>query len=131
MQIESLITLCAVLILAPTVTDAQTKARRESPEISGTWRTQTPDGPKEIIVRPDSSVSFGEEIVRWRLVSDTIYMAFGDEWVGYLAVRKDNTLTLSGGDLEEPVDLTWVGPPTPLPEDVPVPAAPPMNGTPG
>ena len=49
------------------------------PNLAGSWRAETPDGPQTIIVRPDSSASFGEEIVRWRLVADSIFIAFGDE----------------------------------------------------
>lgn len=127
MKISSLGILGAVFLIAPPAVVGQTTSHADPPDISGAWRAQTPDGPKEVIVRPDSSASFGEEVVRWRLAPDTVYLAFGDEWVGYHVVRKGNTLTLSGGDLEEPIDLTWTGPPPPRPEDVPLPPAPPFK----
>jgi hypothetical protein len=95
-------------------------------DISGTWEVETPDGPQTVVVRQDSSASFGDEIVRWRMIADTIFIAFGDEWVGYNYVLRGRTLTLSGGDLEEPYDLERVGPPSALPEGVEVPPAPPM-----
>jgi hypothetical protein len=65
--------------------------------------------------------------VRWRLVGDSLYLAFGDEWVGYVVSARGSQLTVSGGDLEEPMKLKRVGPPTPRPDSIPVPAAPPMT----
>lgn len=96
-------------------------------DFTGIWRAETPDGPQEIIVRPDSSASFGEEIVRWRLEADSVHLAIGGEWMVYNFVIRRNTLTLSGGDLEDPMDLQRIGPPTPRPEGVEVPPAPPAD----
>lgn len=111
----------AVFVLAP-----GTLAAQGAPDIAGTWQVDTPDGPQTVIVRSDSSASFGDEIVRWRTIADTIFIAFGDEWVGYNYVLRGRTLTLSGGDLEEPYDLRRTGPPSALPDGVEVPPAPPM-----
>lgn len=97
------------------------------PRITGTWRAQTPDGPREVVVRPDSSASYGEETVRWRLFADSLYLAFGDEWVGYVIQVKGSQLTISGGDLEEPMTLKRIGPPTPRPDSIPVPPPPPIS----
>jgi hypothetical protein len=102
-------------------------AQDKPPRILGTWRAKTPDGPKEVIVRADSSASYGDETVRWRLVGDSLYLAFGDEWVGYVVRVKGNDLTISGGDLEDPVTLRRLGPPSPRPDGIPVPPPPPMN----
>ena len=111
------------LILA-TAAGAQAPA---PPRIEGTWRAETPDGPREIIVRADSSASFGDETVRWRVVADSIFIALGDEWLVYAFALRTQVLTLSGGDLEEPITLRRVGPATPRPEHIPVPQAPPMD----
>ena len=86
-------------------------AQSASPAIAGTWEAETPDGPQTIVVHPDSTASFGEEIVRWRIVSDTIYIEIGDEWLGYNFEIEGDRLTLSGGDLLDPVTLRRVGPP--------------------
>ena len=93
-------------------------------DLTGTWQADTPDGPQVVIVRPDSSASFGEEIIRWSATADTVYLAFGDEWVGYHYVLRGRALTLSGGDLLDPIELRRTGPPTPLPEGIEVPPAP-------
>ncbi len=102
-------------------------AQTELPDLSGTWRVETPDGPQEIVIRPDSSASFGEDIVRWRLEPDSIHIALGDELMVYAVKVQGNKLTLSGGDLEEPMDLERVGPATPRKEGVEVPPAPPAS----
>ncbi len=97
------------------------------PDLTGTWEAESADGPVTIIVRGDSSASFGEEIIRWRIGADTVYLAIGGEWLAYNFKLSGRVLTLSGGDLEEPIDLQKLGPPTPRPEGVPVPPEP---GTP-
>jgi hypothetical protein len=117
------VSFCLVTVLIPVAMSAQ----NGDVDITGTWRADTPDGPREVIVRPDSSASVGEEMVRWRLAADTVLLAFGDEWVAYQYALSEHHLTLSGGDLEEPVTLTHIGPPTPRPEGVPVPPAPPAD----
>jgi hypothetical protein len=87
-------------------------AQANSPGIAGTWEAETPDGPQTIVVRPDSTATFGEETVRWRIAADTIYIEIGDEWLAYNYAVNGNSLTLSGGDLLDPVTLRRVGPPS-------------------
>lgn len=103
-------------------------AAQQLPDISGTWEADSPDGPVSIIVRTDSSASFGDEIVRWRLAPDTVYLALGGEWMAYNFKLRGKTLTLSGGDLEEPIDLKRIGPPSARPSGVPVPPDPDHPG---
>jgi hypothetical protein len=113
----------AALLLAPTAAGAQQAA------ILGTWKfdlKQGPkkDGPRIVIVREDSSASYGTETVRWRILGDSLALALGGEWVNYKLKLKGKRLTLSGGDLTEPVTFDRVGPPTPRPDTVPVPPDP-------
>ncbi len=132
MFVRSLLVLAALAAITPVATLGQSRTSARLPDIAGTWQAETPDGPKQVIVRPDSSASFGEETVRWRLLPGVLYIAFGDEWVGYTLALKGSTMTLSDGDLEEPVSLKRVGPPTPRPGGVEVPPAPPFpHGTSG
>ena len=91
-------------------------AQRPQTDLSGSWRAETPDGPQTIVVRSDSTVSIGEETVRWRVHADTIFVLFGEEWLGYNFEIRGDTLTLSGGDLMDPVVLVRVGPPAPMPQ---------------
>ena len=114
-------------VIVPLILGFGMAAQKDLPDIRGTWRAETPDGPQEVIIRADSSASLGEETVRWRLVDDSIHLALGDEWMVYKYELRRNKLVLSGGDLEEPVELEHIGPPTPLPEGVEVPPAPPAD----
>ena len=95
-------------------------------DLSGSWQADMLDGPQAIVVDGDSTVSFGEETVRIRISADTIYVQFGDEWVGYNFELQGDALTLSGGDLMDPVRLRRVGAPSP---GEPTPQASERNGT--
>ncbi|MDH3457765.1 MAG: hypothetical protein OER90_13080 [Gemmatimonadota bacterium] len=112
------------VVLTLTVLGVPTVHAQAPTDLSGTWQAETPDGPQTVVVRSDSSASFGEEMIRWRIVADTVFLVLGGEWIGYNFRLRGRTLTLSGGDLEEPVELQRVGPPTPRPEGVPVPPDP-------
>jgi hypothetical protein len=98
-------------------------------DVTGTWRVKSgkevKNGPREVIIRTDSSASWGKETVRWRLKGDNaISILIGGEWETYDLKAKANSLTLSGGDLEKAVTLQKVGPPTPLPAGAKIPNAP-------
>jgi hypothetical protein len=96
--------------------------------LSGLWQLEKgkvkSDGPKTVMIRADSSASWGKETVRWRLKDDQIMIALGGEWEIYKLNLKGNRLTLSGGDLTDPITLKRVGPATPRPAGVPVPPDP-------
>lgn len=115
--------LAGTLLLTPTVVAAQ-----QAP-ILGTWKFDLKQGdkkpgPRSVIVRADSSASYGAETVRWRIIGDSLALALGGEWVSYRLKVKGKRLTLSGGDLTEPVSFERVGPPTPRPDTVAVPPDP-------
>ena len=118
--------LVAAMLLAPRIATAQQAA------ILGTWKfdlkqDQKKEGPRTVIVRPDSSASYGNQTVRWRIVGDSLALALGGEWVNYRLKLKGKKLTLSGGDLNEPVNFQLVGPPTARPDTVRVPPDPDMQ----
>ena len=97
--------------------------------IVGTWKLADEklktNGPREIIIRPDSSASWGKEHSRWRILPNgQIKIAVGGEWETYKYKVKGTKLTISGGDLTDPVTLVKTGPPTPRPSNVPVPPDP-------
>lgn len=121
-MVVRLLALVAVLALTPASSSAQ------SGEITGTWRVDAgadvKNGPREVIIRADSSASWGRETVRWRVVKNKIWIAIGGEWEIYSLRLKARELTLSGGDLTKAVTLKRVGPPSPRPAGVAVPADP-------
>jgi hypothetical protein len=93
----------------------------------GTWVTERKikDAPATVIVRADSSASYGTETVRWRVTAPgKILLALGGEWVEYDYRVRSGKLTLSGGDLTEAITLRRTGAPTPRPANIPVPADP-------
>jgi hypothetical protein len=115
--------LAGALLLTPTIAVAQ-----QSP-ILGTWKFDLKQGdkkpgPRTVIVRADSSASYGTETVRWRVIGDSLALALGGEWVNYRLKVRGKRLTLSGGDLTEPVTFVLVGPATPRPDTVAVPPDP-------
>jgi hypothetical protein len=124
-----IISLLALLGLVAAPLDAQTANRSGGgPGLQGTWQLEKgkvkADGPKTVVIRADSSASWGKETVRWRLKGDKIMIALGGEWETYKLKLKTDRLTLSGGDLTEEVTLRRIGPPTERPDSVPVPPDP-------
>jgi hypothetical protein len=115
--------LAAGLVAAPGVVAAQHHANVGTRKFE---QKQDPkkSGPRIVIVRPDSSASYGTQTVRWRIVGDSLALALGGEWVNYRLKLKGKHLTLSGGDLHEPVTFQLVGPPSSRPDSVPVPPDP-------
>ena len=115
--------LLALSLLVPATVTAQKPL-----DITGTWRVDagadTKNGPREAIIRADSSASWGKETVRWRLKGDSISIVLGGEWETHGIAIKGSTMTLSGGGLEKPVTLKRVGPPTPRPPGIKVPDDP-------
>lgn len=115
----------AAMCAAPSLAAAQ----QQQVAILGTWnfdlkQSKKKEGPRTVIVRPDSSASYGTQTVRWRIVGDSLALALGGEWVNYRLKLKGKSLTLSGGDLNEPVNFQRVGPPSARPDTVSVPPDP-------
>ncbi len=114
--------LLALLFAAAPALRAQAPA-----PILGTWVTQKKikDAPAIVIVRADSSASYGTETVRWRLpAAGKLSLALGGEWVQYDYRIRNGKMTLSGGDLTEAIVLRRSGPPTPRPANIPMPTDP-------
>jgi len=99
-----------------------------SARLEGKWEAKTDDGPRLIVVRADSSAQFGEQVARWRIVGDSVWFTVGDGvWNVYGMRVAGDKLTISGGDLDKPVTLRRVGPPTPKADTLKVPDAPPAT----
>ena len=107
----------------PVIAGAQVAKRVH---LEGQWEAKASDGLHYVMVRADSSAQFGEQVARWRLVGDSIWFTLGDgAWQVYGLKVVGDKLTLSGGDLDKPVSLRKVGPPTARPAGLVVPDAPP------
>lgn len=105
------------------VVAAQAPAR-----LTGNWQARSGDEIRHIMVRADSSAQFGEEVARWRLVGDSLWITLGDGvWQVYGMKIAGDKLTISGGDLEKPVTLRRVGPPNARADTLSIPEAPSAN----
>ncbi len=119
----------SMILFALGAVAAPAAAQRAAPGVIGTWTFDLrqggkPEGPRTVIVREDSSASYGEETVRWRIQGDSLWLAVGGEWMVYGFRVRGKRLTLSGGDLPDPITFDKTGPPTPRPANVPVPRDP-------
>jgi len=106
---------------------AQTAAPRR-PRLEGNWQAKVDDAIRNIMVRNDSSAQFGEQVARWRIVGDSLWITLGDGvWQVYGLKLESDKLTLSGGDLDKPVTLRRTGPPQPRATGVEIPDPPPSS----
>ena len=96
--------------------------------VTGDWQAKAGDEIRHIMVRSDSSAQFGKDVARWRVVGDSLWITLGDGvWQIYGMKLAGDKLTISGGDLEKPVTLRRVGPPTARPDTVTIPDPPAPN----
>ena len=94
--------------------------------LEGAWQAKTDDGIRHIMVRADSSAQFGDQVARWRMVGDSLWLTLGDGvWMVYGLKVAGDRLTIAGGDLEKPVTLRRVGPATARPDTLTIPPSPP------
>lgn len=114
---------CACLLVLPAVLAAQSR-----PRLEGRWQAKTEDEIRNIMVRGDSSAQFGDQVARWRIVGDSLWITLGDGvWQVYGMKLEADRLTLSGGDLEKSVTLRRVGPPTARADSAAIPPPPPPS----
>src|SRR3989475_13176848 len=74
----------------------------------------------------DSSAQFGDQVARWRVLDDSLWLTLGDGvWQVHRMKLDADKLTLSGGDLEKPVTLRRVGPPPARADPLAIPPPPP------
>lgn len=93
--------------------------------LEGKWQAKTDEEIRNIMVRSDSSAQFGDQVARWRMVGDSLWLTLGDGvWQVYGMKLGSDKLTLSGGDLEKPVTLRRAGPATARADSVAIPAPP-------
>src|SRR5436309_8206352 len=103
---------------------AQTAPRHA--RLEGKWQAKGEDEVRNIMVRSDSSAQFGDQVARWRVVGDSLWITLGDGvWQVYGMKLEGDKLKLAGGDLEKPVTLRRGGPPTPRAAPMASPPPPP------
>jgi hypothetical protein len=124
MPMRLLLFVSCSLALAPVVAAQSSDPRH--PRLEGKWQAKAEDEIRHIMVRSDSSAQFGDQVARWRVVGDSLWLTLGDGvWQVYGMKLEGDKLTLSGGDLEKPVTLRRVGPATARADSVAIPPPPP------
>jgi len=114
-----------VLLGAAPIAAAQSGSAPHHPRLEGNWEAKAGDEIRHIMVRGDSSAQFGEQVARWRVVGDSIWMTLGDGvWSVYGMKLDGDHMTISGGDLDKPVRLRRIGPATPRPDSIAIPPPP-------
>jgi len=105
---------------------AQAAPRRA--RLEGKWQAKAEDEIRNVMVRSDSSAQFGDQVARWRVVGDSLWITLGDGvWQVYGMKLDGDKLKLAGGDLEKPVTLRRVGPPTARADSMTIPPPPPAT----
>src|SRR5205807_9132763 len=105
---------------------AQTAPRHA--RLEGKWQAKGEDEVRNIMVRSDSSAQFGDQVARWRVVGDSLWITLGDGvWQVYGMKLEGDKLKLAGGDLEKPVTLRRGGPPTARADSMAIPPPPPAT----
>ena len=118
--------LALLAALAAPALAAQSPGRRV--HLEGNWQAKVEDAIRNIMVRSDSSAQFGDQVARWRVVGDSLWITLGDGvWQVYGLKLETDKLTLSGGDLDKPVTLRRTGPPVPRAAGVEIPDPPPPS----
>jgi hypothetical protein len=118
-RFRSLLLACALAAVSRPATS------QSRPGLEGKWQARTEDEIRHIVVRSDSSAQFGEQVARWRVAADSLWITLGDGvWQVYGMRLEADKLTLSGGDLEKPVTLRRVGRATARTDSLQIPAAP-------
>src|SRR5437773_12309532 len=96
--------------------------------LEGKWQAKTDEEIRNIMVRSDSSAQFGDQVARWRVVGDSLWLTLGDGvWQVYGMKLGADRLTLAGGDLEKPVTLRRGGPSKARADSVAIPPPPPAT----
>ena len=120
MPFRSLLLACALAAVSRAATP------QSRPRLEGKWQAKAEDEIRHIMVRSDSSAQFGEQVARWRVAADSLWITLGDGvWQVYGMKLAADKLTLSGGDLEKPVTLRRVGPATARADSLQIPPPPP------
>src|SRR3989442_10512403 len=84
--------------------------------LEGKWQAKTEDEIRNIIVRSDSSAQFGDQVARWRVVDDSLWLTLGGGvWQVDRLKLDDDQLTRSGGDPGKPGNRRPGGPAPPPP----------------
>jgi hypothetical protein len=93
------------LILLTIPLAAQVSATPQQNKIHGTWYHHSSNEEFTLILRPDGSGELDDEVIKYKIEKNTIVMTAteNNEILVYKFTLHENSLTISGGDLETPI----------------------------
>jgi hypothetical protein len=93
------------LILLTIPVAAQVSAAPQQNKIHGTWFHTGSDEDITLILRADGSGELDDEVIKYKIEKDKIVMTAteNDEILVYKYSLQENSLTISGGDLDAPI----------------------------
>ena len=118
-----LLTLACVAIFSPVLA-------MEKSALVGTWTGGEPGAPMQLQLKADGTGIFADSPLTWKLQGGKLVITEEGETTLYEFTLKGSTLTVSGGDLDEPMVFTRGGaaPKAPMP---PASQAPAGKSSPG
>src|SRR2546422_8130507 len=95
-----LIRLPLLLALLPPAAAGKTARRLH---LEGDWQAKAGEEIRHIMVRTDSSAQFVDQVARWRLVTDSLWLTLGDGgWQGERVGRRGGPAHPPGGEPAPP-----------------------------
>jgi hypothetical protein len=84
---------------------AQVSAPPQQNKIHGTWYHNSSDDDITLILRTDGTGEIDDEVIKYKIEKDKIVMTAteNDEILVYKYTLQENSLTISGGDLDAPI----------------------------
>ena len=97
---------CLGLLMVCLLTAVGPAVAADSAALVGTWTGTDSGVPFQLILRADGTGMLGDSPLRWKMQGGKLVVVEEGETNVYDAVLKGTTLTVSGGDLDEPMKLT-------------------------
>ncbi len=91
------------LILLPLVAGAQIGAKTQQGKIYGIWQNAQFGYQMTLMLNADGSGEFDGEMIRYTFQGTKLSLLQGGQTTVYSCALQENSLTLSGGDLDQPV----------------------------
>lgn len=97
------------IFLVPLIADAQIGAKTQQGKIHGVWQNSQFGYQMTLMLNADGSGEFDGEMIRYTYQGTKLSLLQGGQTTVYSCALQENSLTLSGGDLDQPVTFTRNG----------------------
>ncbi len=76
---------------------------QSTPNLTGTWHAKEHGFTMILVLRPDGTGTFDDEAIKYKIIGNKLAITEDGEINNYTFTLKGNSLTLSGGDLDQPM----------------------------